>query len=75
MSGRCGTTRRRPRDGAITLTLGTQSQTLPLPPGARAEGAVRDRFGVFNMQDNNGKDCVVYLDDLAYTAVRAGVRP
>jgi hypothetical protein len=26
-----------------------------------------DRFGVFNMQDNNGKDCVVFMDDLRYS--------
>jgi hypothetical protein len=53
--------------GAVTVTLDRQSATLPLPAGARAQGAVMDRFGVFNMQDNNGKHCEVYLDDLAYT--------
>jgi hypothetical protein len=56
--------------GAVTLTLGADSVTLPLQEGARAEGAELDRFGVFNMQDNNGKDCVVYLDDLRYTTAR-----
>ena len=53
--------------GAITLTLGAQSTTLALDPAARREGAVMDRFGVFNMQDNNWKDCLFYLDDLRYT--------
>ncbi len=64
--------------GAVTVWLGTRSATLPLPPGARGEGAVMDRFGIFNMQDNNGKHCEVYLDDLTYTAHRAsgeGGRP
>jgi hypothetical protein len=55
-------------NGAVTVTLGARSATLPLPAGARAEGAAMDRFGLFNMQDNNGKHCEVYLDDLTYTA-------
>lgn len=54
-------------NGASTLWLGDQKQTVPLAAGVRKERAVMDRFGVFNMQDNNGKDCVVYLDDLRYT--------
>jgi hypothetical protein len=55
-------------NGAVTVTLGTQSARLPLPAGVRAQGAVMNRFGMFNMQDNNGKHCEVYLDDLTYTA-------
>ncbi|MFN3650574.1 MAG: hypothetical protein ACK47B_13435 [Armatimonadota bacterium] len=58
--------------GALTVGLGAQSLTLPLEPGARAEGAVMDRFGVFNMQDNNGKACVFYLDNLRYTSAHPG---
>jgi hypothetical protein len=54
--------------GAITLGLGDESCVLKLDAGARAEGAEFDRFGLFNMQDNNGKDCVIYLDELSYTA-------
>ncbi|HEU4753605.1 MAG TPA: hypothetical protein VFU47_10900, partial [Armatimonadota bacterium] len=62
-------------NGAITLTFGAQSQTVSLEAGARRLGAVMDRFGVFNMQDNNGKDCLFYLDDLRYTTARpAGAR-
>lgn len=57
--------------GSIALTLGEERTTLDLDPGARAEGAEMDRFGIFNMQDNNGKDCLVYLDDLVYTTGRA----
>ena len=53
--------------GTITFTLGSETATLNLAPGLKAEGATFDRFGMFNMQDNNGKDCVLYLDDLSYT--------
>jgi hypothetical protein len=54
--------------GAVTITLGTQTATLPLKAGAREQGASMDRFGIFNMQDNNGKYCEVYLDDIEYTS-------
>jgi hypothetical protein len=54
--------------GAVTFTLDGESETLNLSLDHRREGATFDRFGMFNMQDNNGKDCLVYLDDLTYTA-------
>jgi len=54
--------------GAITVTLDGISRTLTLQAGKKAEGAVLDRFGVFNMQDNNGKQGIFSLDDLSYTA-------
>jgi hypothetical protein len=54
--------------GAVTFTLGDESQTLNLSSDHRREGATFDRFGMFNMQDNNGKDCLVFIDDLKYTA-------
>lgn len=56
--------------GTLTLGFGTRSQTIALSPDARSQGALMNRFGVFNMQDNNGKDCVFYLDDLRYTTGR-----
>ncbi|MEX0678695.1 MAG: hypothetical protein WD063_16570 [Pirellulales bacterium] len=56
--------------GAITLTLGEKSTMLDLLPEHRAAGAVFNRFGIFNAQGNNGKDAVLYLDDLKYTAGR-----
>lgn len=56
--------------GAITVTLGDRSTTLDLPPEHRAAGAVFNRFGLFNAQGNNGKDTVLYLDDLEYTVQR-----
>ncbi len=31
------------------------------------DGASFNRFGIFNMQDNNGKEALVYFDDLDYT--------
>jgi hypothetical protein len=53
--------------GAITFTLGDDKTTFELKPGARKEGAVMDRFGIFNVQGNNGKYCTPYLDDIEYT--------
>jgi hypothetical protein len=54
--------------GAITVTLDGISKTLVLASGHKAQGATLDRFGIFNMQDNNGKHSVVYLDDVVYTS-------
>jgi hypothetical protein len=61
--------------GAITVTLGGVSRTLVLYPGEKAEGAVLDRFGLFNMQDNNGKHSIIHLDDLCYTSARLEMSP
>ncbi len=61
--------------GAVTVTLQGISRTLVLYPGERAEGAALNRFGLFNMQDNNGKHSVVYLDDLCYTSARLDMGP
>ena len=54
--------------GAITFTMNNQSVTRPLSPGDKEKGAFLDRFGVFNLPWANSKHCVVYLDDLIYTA-------
>ncbi len=59
-------------NGMVTVTLAGQSARLALPAGARQQGAAMNRFGIFNMQDNNGKHCEVYLDDLVYTARKTG---
>ena len=56
--------------GTLRLSLGDQVQMIELPDGMRQEGAIMNRFGMFNMQDNNGKFCEVYLDDLEYTVER-----
>lgn len=53
--------------GAISLRLGNELYVMRLKPGDRALGAAFDRLGLFNMQDNNGKDCIIYLDELSYT--------
>jgi len=55
-------------EGVLTFHLGDQEQMLNLPTGARDEGAVLNRFGIFNMQDNNGKYCDAYLDDIEFTS-------
>jgi hypothetical protein len=56
--------------GAITFTLGDQTITTLLADGAKAAGAVFNRFGVFNMQWANSKWCDVYFDDLTYTVAQ-----
>ena len=57
-------------NGAMTFQLGDQVQTLNLAEGAREDGASLNRFGVFNLQDNNGKYCDAYLDDLEFTSAK-----
>ena len=52
--------------GQITVTFDGHVQTLTLTPKQRADGAVFDRFGLFNLQEG-GQDVEVYLDDLTYT--------
>ena len=52
-------------DGGGTVTLGLDGKTYPLPlePGHKADGAVFNRFGMFNQQ-NTGGGLEVYFDDL-----------
>jgi hypothetical protein len=55
--------------GAVTVTLGTESVTLPLRKGVKAQGATFDRFGLFT-STIGGQIVRIYLDDLKYTATR-----
>jgi hypothetical protein len=55
--------------GSIRVTLGTESVTLTLRKGMKAEGAKFDRFGLFT-SNIGGQIVKVYLDDLTYTAAR-----
>ena len=57
--------------GELRVTLGTESVTLALKPGQKAEGASRDRFGIFN-STAGGQMVKMYLDDLKYTAAPRG---
>jgi len=50
--------------GALTFTIGGENNTLELMPGHREEGALMDRFGIFNLQEPGGCQ-EVYLDDLS----------
>jgi len=52
--------------GAMRVTLGTESATLALKPGQKAEGPSLDRFGLFNATAG-GQMVKIYLDDLTYT--------
>jgi hypothetical protein len=54
--------------GAIAFTLNGERISMPLAEGDKAIGATFDRFGVLNMHWANSKHCVVYLDDVEYTA-------
>lgn len=56
--------------GAVTLKFAGKTVTVPVSAEDRRAGATFDRFGLFNMQDNNGKDCLLYLDDVTYTVRR-----
>jgi len=49
--------------GEMRVTLGTESVTLALKPGQKAEGATLDRFGLFN-STAGGQMVKIYLDDL-----------
>jgi hypothetical protein len=53
--------------GAIQVTLGKESVTLPLRKGVKAQGAAFDRFGLFT-SNIGGQIVRIYLDDLKYTA-------
>ncbi|HEX4591071.1 MAG TPA: hypothetical protein VH120_14130, partial [Gemmataceae bacterium] len=54
-------------NGAVTVTLGKDSVTLPLKKGMKAQGTSFDRFGVFT-SNIGGQIVRIYLDDLKYTA-------
>jgi hypothetical protein len=55
--------------GAIRVTLGEDSVTLPLKAGIKAQGGRFDRFGLFT-SNIGGQLVKIYLDDLKYTAAR-----
>ena len=54
-------------NGTLQATLGDESVTLNLEPGAKSEGAVLDRFGML-VVPVSGHHVKIYLDDLKYTA-------
>jgi hypothetical protein len=56
-------------NGAVTVSLGKESVTLPLKKGIKAQGASFDRFGLFTT-NIGGQIVRIYLDDLKYTAAR-----
>jgi len=53
--------------GQMKVTLGSESATLDLKPGAKSKDAVFDRFGIFCVGTGGGQ-LKMYLDDLKYTA-------
>lgn len=62
--------------GALRVTLGQESVTLPLRKGRRTKEACFDRFGLFT-SSHGGSLMKVYFDDLNYTqgtGVKAATR-
>jgi len=57
-------------NGEMRVTLGSESVTLALKPGQKAQGANLDRFGLFT-STAGGQMVKIYLDDLTYTATPA----
>ena len=54
-------------NGEMRVTLGTETVTLALRPGQKAQGASLDRFGLFT-STAGGQMVKIFLDDLSYTA-------
>jgi hypothetical protein len=54
-------------NGEMRVTLGSESVTLALKPGQKAQGASLDRFGLFT-SIAGGQMVKIYLDDLTYSA-------
>jgi hypothetical protein len=57
-------------NGEIRVTLGSESVTLPLKPGQKAQGAMLDRFGLFT-STIGGQMVKIYLDDVTYSVAKA----
>lgn len=55
--------------GAIRVTLGNESVTLPLKKGIKTKTGTFNRFGLFN-STIGGQVVRIYLDDLQYTTSR-----
>lgn len=53
--------------GEVQVTLGTESVTLALKPGQKAQGAIFDRFGLFT-STAGGQMVKIFFDDVEYTA-------
>ncbi len=54
-------------NGEMRVTLGSETVTLALKPGQKAQGAILDRFGLFTSQAG-GQMVKIFLDDVSYTA-------
>jgi hypothetical protein len=54
-------------NGALCASLGSESVTLALKPGQKAQGARLDRFGLLTATAG-GQMVRIYVDDLTYTA-------
>jgi hypothetical protein len=50
--------------GAVTFTFDGDSVVMPLDPGHKEDGAVFNRFGLFNVMKSSDNRVVVFMDDL-----------
>lgn len=57
-------------NGRITLALAGERMVVDLKPGERADNALLDHFGLWNLQAG-GHYVLVYVDDLRYTSAPA----
>ena len=60
-------------NGRIIFTLDNSQHILNLAPGHKDEGALFNRFGIFNGQKSAGATSKVYFDDLEYKT-KQGIR-
>ena len=58
-------------NGSVELSLGAEKVRLDLKPGLKKQGATFDRFGLLSVPPG-GNLVQLYVDDLKYTAARAG---
>ncbi len=54
--------------GRITAFVDNRIQTIDLPAGHREQGAIFDRFGLFNIR-SGGHYVELYIDNFAYTKI------
>lgn len=58
--------------GAVIFTLDDRHVVMNLDPGHKADGAVFDRFGLFNVMKSSDDQVTVYLDDLTINGHKEG---
>ena len=60
-------------DGELTFVMDGETYTAPMRPGHKVDGAIFDRFGMFNQQ-TSGEGMTVYLSDLVIDGEQQDLR-